>query len=403
MNEKLISVAEATKIVLDTKENWGTEEIPLAKAHGRILGENITADRDFPPFDRVTMDGIAIRYQAIENGQVRFPVESMQAAGEPQRHLIDPGAAIEIMTGAALPIGTDTVIRYEDLIQHGSEVEITVPVKKGVNIHYRGEDQKMGDILLKKGHFLNGPALSVAATVGKSKILVQKLPKTVIISTGDELVDVDQKPLPFQIRRSNSISIADALLSLGIEADTLHLPDDPEIVEDALNQVASNYQLVLLSGGVSKGKKDYIPEKLDKIGVEKAFHRVAQRPGKPFWFGRTANAVWFALPGNPVSSYMCTLRYAIPWIRLSLGIDAIPLWSAELEENFTFNKPLQYFLQVAVNVKDGKLTAIPIPGNGSGDFANLNAATGFLELPSEKNEFFKGEVYPLWPFNHWKL
>lgn len=403
MKDQLITVKEASKKINDRLGNWGTEELPLTHANGRILAENLNADRDFPPFDRVTMDGIAINFESFEKGQSRFPVVHMQAAGAPQTTLQDPTTAIEVMTGAIIPEGTNTVVKYEDTRQVNDELFISGEIRKGMNIHFKGEDRKEGAPLLHKGTVLDAPAIAVAATIGKSEVKVMSLPKTVVISTGDELVEVDQTPLPHQIRRSNLFAIHSALQSVGIQATLQHIPDDPVQVTEALKKIDNQFDLVIISGGVSKGKKDFFPSKLSEIGVVPAFDRVAQRPGKPFWFGWSERTTWFNLPGNPVPTYLCTLRYVLPWIKQSLGLPGGTPWQAILSEDVRFEKSLQFFLQVKIALEKGQLVAYPIPGNGSGDFVNLVNTTGFLELPMEKQLFKAGEAFDLWPYQHWFL
>ena len=401
MSQSLCNIHDATRMIMENRRSWGTEEIALEKTGGRILAEDILADRDFPPFDRVTMDGTAISHDAYQKGQSSFPVVSMQAAGDQQEELQDPTTAIEIMTGASLPKGADTVIRYEDLQQEGDQVRITSTIKKGLNVHKKGEDRKKGDTLLPKGTYIRGAELSVLATVGKAMVSVYKLPRTAIVSTGDELVDIDQEPLPHQIRRSNPNLVDEVLTTFGIKGDMIHMGDDLDEVRKTLSHIADNYELVILSGGVSRGKMDHVPDTLEEIGVKKLFHKVAHRPGKPFWVGFSEQTSWFALPGNPVSTYMCAHRYVAPWLNHCMGRPWESPWEAILARDFHFKKDLQYFLQVAISVKNGQLIATPVEGNGPGDFANLTDATAFMELPYDKEDFKAGESYTIWPFNQW--
>jgi molybdopterin molybdotransferase len=215
-----------------------------------------------------------------------------------------------------------------------------------------------------------------------------------VIATGDELVDVDKKPLPHQIRKSNSHALAAALHQLGCQADLFHLVDDPKILEEKVGMILNKYELIILSGGVSKGKFDFVPQVLASLGVQKLFHQVNQRPGKPMWFGRSEKNIVFALPGNPVSTFMCFYRYVKPWLMKSLGSEERPQL-AVLAEDFTFTPDLTYFLQVKIQNENGKLMAYPIAGGGSGDFANLKEVDGFLELPLERSTFQAGESFPL--------
>ena len=240
----------------------------------------------------------------------------------------------------------------------------------------------------------------MAASVGKVTLLVKKLPKAVIISSGDELVKVDETPTPFQIRRSNGYMSKATLERYKIGADLLHIPDDAGVTRQCIDDCLQNYDVIILSGGISMGKFDYIPAALEALGVEKLFHKVKQRPGKPFWFGKHPNVLTvFALPGNPVSTYMCLNRYFIPWRKACMGLPFTDRRHAILNENFSFTPSLQYFLQVKLHIDlGGSILATPYEGNGSGDFANLLESDAFMELPLEQNNFTKGEVFAIWPF-----
>lgn len=392
----MISVNEATQMVLATCPALPTEKVALENAAGRVLAEDVRADRHFPPYDRVTMDGIAIRYSAWEAGRRTFRIAGTQLAGEPPAMLRQEDTAIEVMTGAVLPEGADTVVPYEDVnIEHGQATLIT-PLRPGQNIHMSGSDQRQGTVLLKKGTYVGPAATAVLATVGAAFPLVFMPPKVAIVATGDELVPVASQPLPHQIRSSNSQALAAALAPWHIKAGIFHLRDDRAQLELEVSKLLESYDALLLSGGVSKGKADYLPEALESAGVKKMFHRVAQKPGKPLWFGtKAAGKFVFAFPGNPVSTFMCFHRYFLPWLRKSLCLPPAEEF-AKLGSDFKFQPSLTYFLQVnASPAESGEVWALPRAGGGSGDLANLLFANAFLELPANKTEFRKGEVFPL--------
>lgn len=394
----MISVPEASSIILSHLFNPGIEKIDLRAACGRILAEHIHTDRDLPPYNRVSMDGVAIRHSAFQNGTRVFPVEATQAAGVPALTLKEPNGCIEVMTGASLPGGTDTVIRYEDIEVKDKSVQILVTdIQHRQNIHPKGQDAREGQELISPGIQISPAEVALLASVGKSSVNVFASPKTAIISTGDELVDITGSPLPHQIRRSNDVSVQAALLDMGLTADTFHLTDSVDILEKRIKQIFETYNLIILSGGVSKGKFDFVPQVLTSLGVTKLFHQVSQKPGKPFWFGVSKSHTVFALPGNPVSTYLCFYRYIKPWILTSMGVATLPL-HAILARDYSFKPALTYFLQVKITNDQGKLMAWPDEGGGSGDFANLRGVNGFLELPLERNEFKAGEVFPFIPF-----
>ena len=395
----MISVTEATELVLRQASERPKEQAPLAEAVGRVLAEPLLADRDFPPFTRVSMDGIAIRYAAFTEGRRQFVVQSgLQAAGSPQLRLDEPSACVEVMTGAILPAGADTVVRYEDVTLADGQATIQIEeVREGQNAHPQGSDRRQGDLLVAPGRAITPAEVGIAATVGKARLWVRSLPRTVVLSTGDELVPVDDSPLPYQIRRSNVHTVVAQLRSWGLAPDELHLPDERASIRKTMADCLERYELLILSGGVSKGKLDFVPEVLDELGVQKHFHQVQQRPGKPFWFGTTAGgATVFALPGNPVSTFVGVLRYVQPWLRQSLGLSPLPYRYAALSADFYFKPSLTYFLQVKVHFREnGRLEAEPVAGRGSGDLANLPEADGILELPAGRQQFQAGEVFPL--------
>jgi len=394
----MITVQEALALILQNKGNYGNEKIPLEKSVGRVLKEDLHADRDMPPYDRVTMDGIAIQYDTYLSGQRGFPIEGVAAAGAPRLTLVNPTRCLEVMTGAIMPLNADAVIRYEDLDIHDGQASILAEkIIRNQNIHTQGEDRLKGSLVVPTNTKLSPAEIGVAATIGKTYLTVAKLPKTVIISTGDELVRIDEKPLPHQIRKSNVHRLKATLDHHQMVADTTHLNDDLDLIKAALQNLIKEYDVLILSGGVSKGKFDFLPRALEAIGVKKLFHKIKQRPGKPFWFGKAKDGTLiFALPGNPVSSFLCTQRYFIPWLYATLGISIPPQPMAKLADNYLFKPDLTYFLQVQVSYDEkGRIWAMPVTGNGSGDLANLVDADAFLQLPRGRNVFRKGGVYPL--------
>ncbi|MBX2898562.1 MAG: molybdopterin molybdotransferase MoeA [Cyclobacteriaceae bacterium] len=394
----MISVSEATAIILSHTIETGAEEISIQEAPGRILKETIRADRDFPPFNRVTMDGIAVSFASWQKGVRIFTVEGIQAAGQQQKQLLNPQGCMEVMTGAMLPLGTDTVVPYESLELKDGKARIVVEkIEPGDSIHQQGVDARNNEALLMPGLKISPADVALLAAVGKKKISVAAFPKTAIISTGDELIPVELIPLPYQIRRSNSYALQAALRELGSPADQFHLPDDPELLDAEVKKILQHYSVIIFSGGVSKGKYDYIPQTLERNGIQKRFHQVSQRPGKPLWFGTSARHVVFALPGNPVSTYMCFYRYIKPWLMKSLGVETPPQ-QVVLAQNFSFKPALTYFLQVKVKNEMSQLKAWPDAGGGSGDFANLKDVDGFIELPAEGTDFKAGQVFRYYPF-----
>jgi molybdopterin molybdotransferase len=394
----MVSVSEAASIILSHPFIPRKEKVSIMLSVGRVLAESIHADRDFPPFNRVTMDGIALLSKKFQDGVRSFEIKGILAAGKPRTALADPSGCIEVMTGAVLPEGTDTVVRYEDIEISNGRASIKIgQISRGDNVHIQGADAGKNKTLLTPGIRISPAEVALIASVGKSAVEVFAFPKTAIISTGDELVSIDQIPLPHQIRQSNAYALQAALLELRCEANLFSVTDQKESLEKNLSAIFQHHELIILSGGVSKGKFDYIPQVLESLGVKKLFHQVTQKPGKPFWFGASDHQTVFALPGNPVSTYLCFYRFVKPWLMKSFGSDE-PFPSAVLAHDFSFKPSLTYFLQVKIQEENGQRMAYPDPGGGSGDFANLKDVDGFLELPAEKTDFKKGEVFSFVPF-----
>ena len=396
----MTTVSEAENIILAQAKDYGTELVPFEQALGRVLAEDLKADRDLPPCNRVTMDGIAVQFNAFEKGTKSFNIRGTIAAGDAPIDITSEDECVEIMTGAALPDTTDTIVRYEDVeIKGNIATLLTDNIRQGQNIHIKGKDKKQDETVAVANEYINPAHISMAASVGRSMLLVKKLPKVVIISTGDELVEVTETPTPYQVRRSNSYAVKAVLQQYSVQADTLHIPDEPVATRTQIEACLAKYDVIILSGGISMGKFDYVPQVLEDLKVEKLFHKVQQRPGKPFWFGKHANGMLvFAFPGNPVSTFMCLHRYFLPWLERSLGIVSRKVF-AELNEDVTFSPALQYFAQVKLKIcKHGHVHATPMEGHGSGDFANLLDTDAFMELPLEQSIFKKGEVYRIWPF-----
>jgi molybdopterin molybdotransferase len=347
------------------------------------------------------MDGIAIHYAAYAEGQRAFPVARMQAAGQPPVPLTNPKQCVEIMTGAALPEGCTTVIRYEDLERKGDSFHLPEGVEDGKSIHFVGSDVSAGDLLLPAGQIIDVAAIGMLATCGYAEVPVVALPRTAVISTGDELVPVAATPAPHQIRRSNVFQLVQLLNTAGVEAEHLHLADDRETLRSVLAEVLTKYELVILSGGVSKGKLDFVPGILEALGVKPLFHGVAQRPGKPLWAGRTETTMVFGLPGNPVSSVACCQVYVGEHLRNRLGLPPRTYQYVELAEDIPFKPDLTHFDRVMVDQKPtaGTLFAHSVKNAGSGDAASLLRANGLVILPRGKDLFRAGEVYPCIPLN----
>lgn len=392
----MLTPAQAESLIEQHLVCLPIESLPLTQAAGAILRENIYAERDQPPFDRVAMDGIALSSSGAGTGRLR--VAGMQAAGDPPRTLDDPESCIEIMTGAMLPRGCDAVVPVEQIQRHGEFAEIG---RKGVtpwqNVHRRGSDCRQGTLLLAAGTRLSPPEVAIAAGAGMARLRVSTQPMIVVISTGNELVEPGELIEPHQVRRSNAYGITASLRQHGFaRVSDDHLRDDEAELTERLDFHLRTHDVLILSGGVSMGRLDLVPKVLEKLGVSLVFHHIAQRPGKPMWFGvsQTGPAV-FALPGNPVSTLVCLSRYVLPALRAAMGQAATSPRRIAITAPVEVKAPLAFYMPVCLrNDEWGRTSAEPKPTNGSGDFTALAGTDGFIELPPGPNTFPKGFVAP---------
>ncbi len=389
----MISVHEAYQFISSYAREFDIESIPFLQSNNRILAVPVIADRDLPPYNRVMMDGIAINSVAFKEGKRNFAIESMATAGSSIQSLHDTNYCIEVMTGAVLPNNTDAVIPYEQLDIDDNIAEIkTDKFSPFQNIHKQATDAKEGNVLIAKHLRITPAHISVMATVGMSEIEVYAHPSIAVCSTGDELIDVAQTPLPHQVRQSNVYFILADLKKENIRASLYHLPDDKEEMEAQLRTILRKHDVVLLSGAVSKGKKDYLPQTLASIGMQTIFHQVAQRPGKPFLLGNIKDKLIFGFPGNPVSTFVCYHLYFKQWLRQCLHQTTTKI-TAKLSADIKNNSSLTLHVMVTLKYEEGCCVAEPISLSSSGDIPALINAEGIISLPTEKKEALKGDVF----------
>ena len=393
----MISPAQADQLVAEHLTCLPIESLPLVQCHGAILRENVYAERDQPPFDRVAMDGVALASEAVDAGRREFLLQGIQAAGDPPLALRDAAHAIEIMTGAVLPRDADAVVPVEQLSVLDGKVRLaeTCVVRRRQNVHTRGSDGLQGTQLLTAGLRLGGPEIAIAASAGMARVRVSAQPRMLVISTGNELIEPGEPIEAHQVRRSNAYGLVTCLRQNGFQriADD-HLPDDRDTLLARLRIHLDTHDVLVLSGGVSMGKLDLVPEVLAELGVREIFHKIAQRPGKPLWFGiGPSGTAVFALPGNPVSSLVCLARYVISGLYRAMGENLPPAERIALATEVEVKPSLSFFLPVRITQDDwGRSWAEPRPTNGPGDFTSLSGTDGFLELPPGPNVYPKGFV-----------
>ncbi|MBF0384582.1 MAG: molybdopterin molybdotransferase MoeA [Candidatus Omnitrophica bacterium] len=433
----MISVKQADSILNKNLSRLPENEIGLNYASGKVLKEDIRADRDFPPFDRVMMDGIAIKMSSKINKNTAFKIQGIQVPGKKPLKLKNLRlGCIEVLTGAVLPQNCNCVIPYEDIVIKNKTALLKdkIKIRKWQFVHKKGADAKKGIVVLEKGQIFNTPRIAIAASVGKTKVKVTVLPKIAVISTGDELVPAHRKPDQFQIRQSNIHAIQAAITDINDcderFSNCFHLKDKKEKIKSTLNKLLQKYDILIVTGGVSMGKFDYLPEAIKESGINILFHKVSQRPGKPLLFAKTKEGkAIFGLPGNPVSSQVCLYRYVIPFIKRSLGITPkiiyaninlanipksnlclfIPAKILSSPEGLLQNNNLRHpelsegslcqldsssfglrmkKKKAFRNITKHSFVAQPLQSNNSGDMLSLAKSDGFVEIPSNPDNSF---------------
>ncbi|WP_372653084.1 molybdopterin molybdotransferase MoeA [Halobacteriovorax sp.] len=400
----MISATEAHRIIQSSNipDNLiKVIDIELESANGLYLAEDIYATRNQPPFNRSMMDGIAI---SSKNDSKSYRCESIARAGFEQLELKDSDCCIEVMTGAPVPSGCDCVIPYEEVHKVNDTFELKdkdYPVAAHKFIHREGSDYKVGDLLLVKGVIINSTIISLLSSIGLSSVKVFELNSIAIVSTGDELIEPGEGLETHQIYRSNPYAIRSELLNFfpKSEIKLFHLDDDEKEVLSGLANILENHKIVIISGGVSKGKYDYIPRSLKTLGVNELFHKVKQRPGKPLWFGSGSKGqIVFGLPGNPVSSLVNTRRHIIPLLEKFLNPKRSSNYSVKALVDREIGSSFTHFIPVSLSVVEGTIYAEPSTGNNSGDFSKLVFSKGLIEVPSDEGRIIKDKLYQFFPW-----
>jgi molybdopterin molybdotransferase len=364
-----------------------------ARVLGRILAENIPADRNYPPFNRSTRDGFAVRAADAAEAGTKLKLIGESRAGVPFDGTVESGTCVHIMTGAALPRGANTIVMVEDARIEGENVIIAKPAHANAHYVLEGQETRVGESVVTRGKRLSYAELAMAAQVGRSRVLVSKKPRVAILSTGDEIVSVDEPPKKFQIRNSNSISLAAQVSLAGGEPLMLgNVPDDLGKLKARIEE-ALDADIVILTGGVSVGKYDHVEQVLRELGAEFYFDAVAIRPGKPAVFGFCKQTPVFALPGNPVSTMVTFELFVVPAIELLSGFSPYPLtlFKAKLSHPVNEKPPLAHFLPARVSWPGGEPTVEVIHWEGSGDIGSVVRGNCFLAVHESKLVYAAGD------------
>ncbi len=393
-----ISVDEARAIILDSVVRMGGEKLPITEGLGRILAESIASPWDLPPLDNSAMDGFAIRAVDVGRATLAQPaslevIDELPAGRLPTTSL-RPGTAIRIMTGAATPEGADAVVRVEDTRSEGATVLIKSAVQPGENVRRAGEDVRRGEEVLAAGAALTPAAIAMAASVGRSFVRVVQRPRVAILSTGDELVEVDGSRKHGRIVASNLYALEALVrecgafpLSLGVAADR------EEAIEASLRE-ALIADAIITTGGVSVGDYDWVKGVLARLGTEMKFWRVAMKPGHPLAFGALGGKPVFGLPGNPVSCMISFEQFVRPALLRMMGHRHLrrPSVPALLQETLHQRPGRTSFLRALVS-RDGEAFRVRLAGNqSSGALLPMVRANGLLVFPAHLSELREGDL-----------
>ena len=379
----MIQKVLAHRAVLDT------ERVPLLEAHGRILGEDIAADRDYPPFPRSARDGFAVRAADLP-GALRIAGEVR--AGERFAASVEPGTAVEIMTGAPVPDGADTVVMLEHAVVSDGVVTIERSAETGDNVSAQGSEGCAGEVLLRAGQRVDYAGIALMATVGRGHVWVYRRLRVAIIATGDEIVEIEATPAAHQIRNSNSFSLAAQVARAGATPVILPVARDEISSTRALIERGLKLDLLVLAGGVSAGKYDLVEKVLAEAGAEFYFDRVKIQPGQPLVFGSVRGKYFFGLPGNPGSTMVTFEVFARAAIELLSGKNEanLPFTLSRLSKEFRQKTGLTRFLPALLS-PDGSEIMPLLPWRGSGDVPSLVRANAFLVTEPDREEWAAGD------------
>ena len=402
----MISVNEAVELILKKVSPLTGEEVPLLEANGRVLFENVRAQRSVPPFANSAMDGFAVRWQDVKGTTTARPVVlrvlDEVRAGYVAKHSVQKGTAIKIMTGAVIPRGADTIVRVEYTESVHGKVRISKVDGRGSHVRGAGEDVQIGRTILQKGKRLGPADIGLMASVGKSKVQVYRRPSVGLIATGDELLEVGDPPRPGKIVNSNSYTLFSAVQETGAIPMSLGIVRDKRKSLAASFKKALRYDVVMTSGGVSVGDYDFVKEALGDVGVRMQFWRVAQKPGHPMAFGRIGRKPVFGLPGNPVSSFVSFLLYARPVLLKMMGHKDLflPVIRATLEHEIRKSRGVKEFIRCRLRYENNHGFASTTGSQSSGVLSSLSLAQGLIVAHEKETRIAKGRRVPVILLDH---
>jgi len=393
----MLSFEEAREKVIATvralRGPLATETVELSRASGRILAQPVTADRDYPPFDRSIRDGFALRADDAVPGATLRCIGEIKA-GSGFDGVVGAGECVQIMTGAAVPAGADAVVMIEHVSIDGDRVMLSRAATPGQSIVARGKEARAGQQLLPAGTRLGYAEMGLAGQVGSHRVSLFKRPRAAILSTGDEVVDISAAPGPLQVRNGNSIAL-DALAALtGAESELLgNAPDEKKELRRCIER-GLEANVLIISGGVSMGKYDLVEMVLGELGTQVVYDSVAIRPGRPAVFGVCRGKPVFGLPGNPVSTMVTFELFVVPAIDVLSGAEPrpLPIFRARLTHALREKSELTHFLPARVETVKGEPEVSALPWQGSGDVVAIAQSNAFLIVSPEKLNWDAGEM-----------
>jgi len=393
----VIPVGEALARVLEATPVLGPERTAILAALGRVAAADVVSRRTVPAAPYSAMDGYAVRHADVSAAPAYLRIVAVEPAGTVVATAVEPGTAVKLFTGSVIPRGADAVVRIEDCEEEGDRLHVRVPVPLGANIRAAGEDVEPGQVVLARGTVVGPADVGVLASVGRSSVLVHQRPRVAILSTGSELVEVDDVPGPGQVVNSNAYGLAAAVREAG--GEPVVLPIAPDRLDDIRASVAqaARADVVLSTGGVSVGDLDFVKDALEGASFDRLFWRVAQKPGKPLLFGRLAGRLFFGLPGNPVSALVCFALYVRPALRRLQGHRRVhlPVVRARLAAPVRKTRGLTEFVRVSLSDGPDGPIATAARSQSSGVLTALGGGAGLLVGAAELDELPAGASYPV--------
>ncbi len=398
----MISVLEAHKKILDCAVRLGIKTIPIEDSLSFVLVNDVIADRPIPPFNRVAMDGFAVRSFDFDALTVKLKLIGRIQTGVDTDLIVGKGEAVQIMTGAPCPEGADAVVKVENSQVDGDWVILTEPkMAAGLNVAPKGEDAAQGKVLIKAGTALTTAGIAICASVGIATVEVYRKPTIRIISTGTEIISPGQTPMPHQIRDCNSFTLRTMSSGLNLKADFLGIGEDETGVISQMIKEGLKADILILSGGVSMGEYDFVPKLLSENSVESIFHHVKVKPGKPLWFGKKGSDTYvFGLPGNPVSVQTCFRVFVEPLIRKLAGNQTPenPSLKLPLASEVVSKTPREHYVPGRLCIQEGQTHIEKVSIQGSGDFSNFEKSHGVFRFPADQTTLGTGSIVEFLPW-----